>query len=60
MLRKPKGFTVVAALAPALGVGGASAMYSAVDGVLLRPPPRPEAERLVRRARPTTESAPAG
>jgi len=47
-LRKHKAFTIVAALALAVGIGGSTVMYSAVDGVLLRPLPYPEADRMVR------------
>ena len=35
LLFKAKGFTLVAVLALALGIGGTTVMYSAVDGVLL-------------------------
>ena len=48
LLFKSKGFTLVAVLALALGIGGTTVMYSAVDGVLMRPLPYPEAPRLVR------------
>ena len=48
LLIKARGFAAVAVLALALGIGGATVMYSAVDGVLLRPLPYPEAPRLVR------------
>jgi putative ABC transport system permease protein len=48
LLIKAKGFTIVAVLALALGIGGTTVMYSAVDGVLMRPLPYPHAERVVR------------
>src|SRR3954447_22877097 len=47
MLLKHKGFTAVAVLALCLGVGANTAIFSLVNGVLLRPLPFPDAERIV-------------
>jgi predicted permease len=47
-LRKNPGFTVVIVLTLALAIGANSAIFSVIDGVLLRPLPYPEANRIVR------------
>jgi predicted permease len=48
LLLRSKAFAIVAILTLGLGIGAATAVFSVVDGVLLRPLPYPDPDRIVR------------
>jgi putative ABC transport system permease protein len=47
LLRRHLGFTAAAVLIVAVGIGANTTIFSAVDALLLRDPPYPDAERIV-------------
>ncbi|HET8636619.1 MAG TPA: permease prefix domain 1-containing protein, partial [Acidobacteriaceae bacterium] len=47
LLKNSPGFTLVAVITLTLGIGANTAIFSLIDGLLLRPLPVPHADRLV-------------
>jgi putative ABC transport system permease protein len=46
-LRRAPGFTILASVTLALGIGATTALFSVVDGLLIKPLPYPDADALV-------------
>ena len=46
-VRKSPGFALTVVLTLAIGIGGTTAMFSLIEGILLRPLPFPESDKLV-------------
>jgi len=57
LIRRRPGFTAAAVFSLALGIGASTAIFSVIYGVLLRPLPYPQGERLVHLTQPARLSA---
>src|SRR5215469_11800081 len=56
LLRSP-GFTITAILILGLGIGANTAIFSLINGVLLKPLPYPQGDRLIMIYQPTQDVA---
>src|SRR5580698_319556 len=56
LLLKSPGFAITAIVILGLGIGANTAIFSLINGVLLKPLPYPQADRLVRIYQPTQDA----
>ena len=56
-LRRDRGYAIAFVLTLGLGIGATTAIFSAVEGVLIRPLPYPHADRIVVLQQPVTKTA---
>ena len=55
-IRKTPGFALAFVLTLGLGIGANTAIFSIINGVLLRPLPYPEADRIMHLRQPAVRS----